>query len=64
MLGLQLGTDLSGGFGVISDDLTAIPDTFTSSTGGKWLGAGSLLFLTLLFEAEAYLCNNLLQVST
>lgn len=31
---------------------------------GNWLRAGSLLFLTLLFEDEACLCNNLLQVST
>lgn len=64
VLGLQQSTDPSGGFGAILDDLTAIPDTFTSSTGDNWLGTGRLLFLTLLFEAEACICNNLLQVST
>lgn len=52
------------GSGAVPDDLTAIPDAFTSSTGGDCLGAGSLPFLTLLFEAEAFLCSNLLQVST
>lgn len=54
----------SWGFGAIPDNLTAIPDTFTSSTGDNWLGTGRLLFLTLLFESEAYIRNNLLQVST